>query len=140
MNEVKSQLSSRRSTWLPRGFAALGGCGVALGAFGAHALKEIRSAQQLETWKTATMYLLVHAVLGLLLSLRACDVNRETSPGERTKIPASALNLLLAGSVVFSGALYALVLLQISPLGAVAPIGGLMMIAGWLTLVARLRI
>ena len=140
MNEVKSQSSSSPSTWLSRGFALLGGCGVALGAFGAHALKEIRSAQQLETWKTATMYLLVHAVLGLLLSLRACDANEEISGGAKAKIPVLALYLLLAGCIIFSGALYALVLLQISPLGAVAPLGGLMMILGWLTLVARLRI
>jgi uncharacterized membrane protein YgdD (TMEM256/DUF423 family) len=86
------------------------------------------------------MYLLVHAVLGLLLSLRACDANEEISGSAKAKIPVSALYLLLAGSIIFSGALYALVLLQISPLGAVAPLGGLMMISGWLTLVARLRI
>jgi uncharacterized membrane protein YgdD (TMEM256/DUF423 family) len=140
MNTEKSNTSNSLKSWLPRGFALLGACGVALGAFGAHALKEIRSAQQLETWKTATMYLLVHAVFGLLLSLQASDANEEISGGAKAKIPVSALYLLLAGCIIFSGALYALVLLQISPLGAVAPLGGLMMILGWLTLVARLRI
>ena len=140
MNTEKSYRSPGPNALLPRGFALLGACGVALGAFGAHALKDIRSAQQLDTWKTATMYLLVHALLGFLLSLQACSANSEINSGVPPKIPTSALYLLLAGSVIFSGALYGLVLLQISPLGAVAPLGGFMLILGWLTLVARLRI
>jgi len=123
--------------WMARAFAATGGAGVALGAFGAHALKDIRSAQHIETWKTATLYLLVHAAVGLCLTLtsQSSQINQEKS----LVIPVLGLQLLLFGSVIFAGALYLLVLIQLSPLGAVAPVGGLMMIAGWLVLATRLR-
>jgi uncharacterized membrane protein YgdD (TMEM256/DUF423 family) len=124
--------------WLPRAFASAGAAGVALGAFGAHALKEIRSAQQIETWKTATLYLLVHAAVGVCLSLATRLSRKDEASG--VWVPTTALKLLFFGSVIFAGALYLLVLMQFGPLGAVAPIGGLMMISGWLILAARLRI
>lgn len=120
--------------WLVKAFAILGASGVALGAFGAHALKEIRTPQQLDTWKTATVYLLVHAVLGLLLSICA------ESESLKVQVPKTPLMLLLAGVILFSGSLYGLVLLQIGPLGAVAPVGGLMLISAWIALALRLRI
>lgn len=125
-------------TWLPRAFAAAGGAAVALGAFGAHTLKEMRSADQLETWKTATLYLLVHSALGLCL----CLISRpEPDTSERTyDIPTLGLKLLFSGAVIFAGALYLLVILQFGLLGAVAPVGGLLMISGWVVLAVRLRI
>ncbi|NBO38227.1 DUF423 domain-containing protein [bacterium] len=139
-------------SWLSRAFALLGGCGVALGAFGAHALKDLRSPQQIETWKTATLYLLVHAAVGTVLTLIARSsalktekvqpVTTEMPTTPRTqwvKIPNLALYLFFVGSLIFTGALYGLVLIQLSPLGAVAPLGGLMLISGWLVLALRLR-
>lgn len=114
---------------LGRIFFVLAACGVGLGAFGAHALKDIRAPNQLEIWKTATLYLLVHTIAGGCLSLIA----------EHRQVPRSALLLFFSGSIVFAGSLYALVLTQISLLGAVTPLGGLMFISGWLTLAVRLR-
>lgn len=114
---------------LSRVFFVLAGCGVMLGAFGAHALKDIRSANQLEIWKTATFYLLIHAVAGAVLSV---------VPDDR-RIPKSSLILFMLGCIVFAGSLYALVLTQISLLGAITPLGGLMFIAGWFILALRFR-
>lgn len=116
---------------LTRVFFILTGLGVAMGAFGAHALKDVRSPAQLETWKTATLYLLVHSLAGGTLSL--------FSTRSELFIPRASLFLFLVGCVVFAGSLYALVLTQIGLLGAITPLGGLMFIAGWLTLAARTK-
>jgi len=124
--------------WLPRAFAAAGGAAVALGAFGAHTLKDMRSAEHLETWKTATLYLLVHAALGLCLCL--ISRNAQDASEKKPSIPTLGLKLLFSGAVTFAGSLYSLVLLQLGLLGAVAPVGGLMMISGWAVLAARLKI
>lgn len=100
---------------------ALGALGVAAGAFGAHALSGRVPPERLATWDTAARYHLVHAVLLLVLAL---------SPVPRP-LPS---NLLTAGVTIFSGTLYALVLLDLPVLGAVTPIGGVLLIAGWLSL------
>ncbi|MBH0095117.1 DUF423 domain-containing protein [Psychrobacter sp. NZS113] len=97
---------------------------VALGAFGAHGLKNIASPQQLEWWHTATLYLLVHA-LGLLLVgllIRLKYVTQTTAW------------LLQIGIIIFSGSLYAMTLGAPLWFGAITPIGGVLMIAGWLCL------
>ncbi len=96
--------------------AALGGLGVALGAFGAHALKDTLSPSALNTFETGVRYQMYHALA--LLALGA-------QPQQKR-----APTWLLAGTVVFSGSLYALALSGVRPLGAVTPIGGLLQIAG----------
>lgn len=96
-----------------------------MGAFGAHALKTHLTADRLEVWKTATHYHLLHAVAVALLGASVAA----TVPGVDT-----SLKLLTAGLVVFSGTLYLLCLTGLGWLGAITPIGGLLMIAGWLTL------
>ena len=110
--------------WLAIG-AVLAAVGVAMGAFGAHALKTHLTADRLEVWKTATHYHLLHAVAVALLGASVAA----TVPGVDT-----SLKLLTAGLVVFSGTLYLLCLTGLGWLGAITPIGGLLMIAGWLTL------
>ncbi|GAF61097.1 hypothetical protein JCM18903_1063 [Psychrobacter sp. JCM 18903] len=97
---------------------------VALGAFGAHGLKNIVSAQQLEWWHTATLYLFIHA-LGLLLVgllIRLKYVKQTTAW------------LLQIGIIIFAGSLYAMTLGAPLWFGAITPIGGVLMIAGWLWL------
>ena len=102
--------------------ALLGTCGVALGAFGSHGLKHILEANgTLEIWKTASTYHLMHSVLLIVLSL---------SPLART----IAFKLLCFGILIFSGSLYILALTNIKILGAITPIGGLLLIAGWASL------
>ncbi|MGB3837174.1 DUF423 domain-containing protein [Castellaniella sp.] len=100
--------------------------GVAAGAFGAHGLRRVLSPDLLETWRTAAHYQLIHG-LGLLL-VAALWSSLAPTPA------AWAGSLMLAGVLIFSGSLYVLALTGIRVLGAVTPIGGLLMIASWLCL------
>ena len=95
---------------------------MALGAFGSHGLKPMLEANQtLETWKTAALYHLLHAVV--LLWVAGATPFRKTS-----------FRLLCLGTLIFSGTLYALaVSIYLRPLGAITPFGGLLLIAGWLS-------
>lgn len=107
---------------------ALGFTGVALGAFGAHALKARLSPEQLATFETAARYQLIHA---LALLAVAWAVTRW--PGR----PAQASGwLFVAGTLLFSGSLYAITLGGVRGLGLVTPIGGVALLAGWLCLLA----
>ncbi len=102
-------------------FCALG---VLLGAFGAHALEGLIGPDRLHTWETAVRYQFFHGlgllVLGMLMERRPAG-----------KISRSAA-MMTAGVGIFSGSLYLLVLTDISFLGAVAPVGGLLMAGAWL--------
>lgn len=100
--------------------AILAGLAVAFGAFGAHALQDLVPAERLATFETGVRYQMYHA-LGLLLAA-ALGASRRAAP------------LLLAGSAVFSGSLYLLVLTGWGWWGAVAPVGGTLQIVGWLLL------
>jgi len=99
--------------------------GVALGAFGAHALRARLSEQLLHTWETAVQYHLVHAlgllVLGLTLLLHS---------GPAPLLRWSA-GFMLAGMVLFSGSLYLLCLSGVRWLGAVTPLGGTALLIAW---------
>lgn len=98
---------------------------VAAGAFGAHALRDLVPDQRLATWETAARYHLVHAIA---IFLAARWVARA--------VPGAALAawLFIAGTILFAGSLYLLVLLDKPWLGAVTPFGGAAFIAGWLAL------
>lgn len=103
--------------------ALAGAAGVALGAFGAHGLEDFLLAQdRLDTWETAVFYHLVHVGVMLVLVLR------------KKWIPLT-WTLLALGVLIFSGSLYVLCLTQTGWLGAITPIGGLLLIAGWLNLI-----
>ncbi len=100
--------------------AALSGASaVLLGAFGAHALKGLEPAL-LSTWTTASHYHLAHSIV----MLHAASKSPE----------GLAARLLGAGTLLFSGSLYLLVLTRFKPLGAVTPIGGLLLAGGWAAL------
>jgi uncharacterized membrane protein YgdD (TMEM256/DUF423 family) len=99
---------------------------VALGAFGAHGLRSRLSAEALALWNTAVQYHFWHALGVLVVALAAAHV-----PGAW---PRASGWLLVAGTVLFSGSLYALALGAPRILGAVAPVGGSLLIAGWLLL------
>jgi uncharacterized membrane protein YgdD (TMEM256/DUF423 family) len=103
---------------------ALGFLGVALGAFGAHGLRDRLAPHMLEVYKTGVLYHLIHAVALLAVALGA----------ERLARPRVVAALWAAGIAIFSGSLYALALTGATALGAVAPIGGLLLMAGWVTL------
>jgi uncharacterized membrane protein YgdD (TMEM256/DUF423 family) len=110
-------------------FAAAGAIGmalaVALGAFGAHGLKDRLDAYAMGVWEKAVFYHFVHA-LGILIVPLMAKLGFLTAGG-CTRVCV----LLLAGILLFSGSLYALALSGVRMLGAVTPLGGLSFIAGW---------
>lgn len=114
-------------TNLLRFAAILGALGVACGAFGAHGLEGRIPAHDLETWNKAVHYQLWHA-LAMLATLALAD---------RLRRPAAAALCFGLGTAIFSGSLYLLVLSGVKVLGAITPIGGVLMIAGWLLLLAK---
>ena len=106
---------------------------VALGAFGAHALKSRLSAEMLAVWHTGVEYHMFHA-LGLL----AVGLVTVQLP-ESVPLRSSGW-LMLAGILLFSGSLYALALSGEGWLGAITPVGGIAFLAAWvLFVVAVLR-
>jgi uncharacterized membrane protein YgdD (TMEM256/DUF423 family) len=102
---------------------------VALGAFGAHSLRDRLSADMLQVFQTGVTYQMYHALaligVGILLSRFSID----GSPW----LTASGW-LFVAGTVLFSGSLYALALTATSWLGAITPLGGVAFLLGWLAL------
>jgi uncharacterized membrane protein YgdD (TMEM256/DUF423 family) len=111
-------------------FLALGsilaGLGVAAGAFGAHALKDILDPPMLQVFETATRYVMYHA-FGLCIVSWAID----RYPEQRLEKSGW---LFLIGILLFSGSLYVVSLAGIRWVGAVTPIGGLAFMTGWLLL------
>src|SRR3954469_25781186 len=103
---------------------ALSACiAVAAGAFGAHALRAAVSPDRLEVWETAARYQMYHA-LGLLVVAYLA--------GQKSAGPARVSGwLFLAGTILFSGSLYALTLTGVTWLGAITPLGGVAFLAGW---------
>jgi uncharacterized membrane protein YgdD (TMEM256/DUF423 family) len=100
--------------------ALFGFVSVALGAFGAHALEARLTAEGMEWWHTATLYALPHAAAALAAGL-----------SDRGGYIARGGALLLIGGLIFSATLYAMALGAPRWLGAVTPLGGLGMLAGW---------
>jgi uncharacterized membrane protein YgdD (TMEM256/DUF423 family) len=100
---------------------------VALGAFGAHALKARLAPDMAAVWQTAVQYHAWHALALLAVGiLLAQDPNRAGLTW--------AAWLFAAGIALFSGSLYALALTGVRGLGAVTPLGGVAWLAGWAAL------
>lgn len=102
---------------------------VALGAFGAHALKARLSPDLQATWQTAVQYHAWHA-----LALLATGTLMLVRPDAGL---APAAWLFVAGIALFSGSLYALCLTGARALGAITPVGGVAFLAGWLAFAWR---
>lgn len=112
--------------------AVLGGLGVACGAFGAHGVAGFvvekypdaaLAARRLENWQTAADYHLWHA-----LAVVACGLLAAHVP---SRALTAAAGCFAAGVLIFSGSLYVLTLSGLSWLGAVTPLGGVLLILGW---------
>jgi len=103
--------------------AVLGALGVALGAFGAHGLRERLGPEDLATLETGARYQLYHA-----LALLGVGAWLDRLPGGKL---VWAARLFVFGSVVFAGSLYLLVLTSARWLGAITPFGGVALIGGW---------
>ncbi len=109
--------------------ALLGLMGVAIGAFGAHALRKLLAETgRADTFETAVKYQFYHALalvlVGVLMQVMA-----------QNPVAIKYLNYagvsFLGGVLIFSGSLYVLCFTGITWLGAITPIGGVLMIAGW---------
>lgn len=110
--------------------AIFGFLAVALGAFGAHALKSALSDYGQSIWEKAVLYQMFHT-LALFLLMALKDVIR---PGQL----ALTGWLFIAGIVLFSGSLYLLAFTQKSWLGTITPLGGVAFLAGWGVLIWEL--
>ena len=113
--------------------AILGGLGVATGAFGAHGLKTMfaeleptEAARQIDIFKTAARYSLVHGAV-----LLGVYILSSLQPSNKLQLAGWAFFI---GTMIFSGTLWVLVLSGQKWLGAITPIGGAMIIVGWLSL------
>jgi len=96
--------------------AVFGFLAVSLGAFGAHKLQpQLEANETLAIWNTAAFYHLVHAVVTVAAG----------------RLSALAGWLWVGGITVFSGSLYILALTNIRWLGAITPVGGILLLAGW---------
>lgn len=105
--------------------AILGGLSVAAGAFASHALREKLSERALQIFETGARYQMYHALALLLVALLL----------SRTEFPQPTLVVagwaFIIGIAIFSASLYALSLTDIKVLGAITPLGGAALIAGW---------
>ncbi len=119
------QSTSPALPWL-RVTAVSGFLFVALGAFGAHALREVLTEGAVETWRTASLY---HAIHTLALGLVTLFLRNSTARPLRV-----AGWSFLSGVLLFSGSLYLLAVTGIRILGAITPLGGVAFLAGWVAL------
>ncbi len=110
--------------------AVSGALAVALGAFGAHGLKSRVAAESVASWNTAVEYHLLHSVALLARALFAAQGG---------SVSVWTPRLFLAGILLFSGSIYGLVLGGPRVLGPITPMGGLLLIAGWLSLLGSAR-
>jgi uncharacterized membrane protein YgdD (TMEM256/DUF423 family) len=108
--------------------AFLTGVGVILGAFGAHALKGSLTDYGVDVFKTASFYHLTHGIA--LLGVTALGSSGVIPHRLACRVAA----IFAAGIAIFSGSLYLLAVTEVRWLGAITPIGGLLMIVGWLLL------
>jgi uncharacterized membrane protein YgdD (TMEM256/DUF423 family) len=107
--------------------AVIAGAAVAIGAFGAHALKPMLVAAGREnTFELAVRYQFYHAFALLIVGLLGSHI-------QSRRLNYSTL-FFLAGILIFSGSLYVLCLTGISWLGAITPLGGMSFLAGWILL------
>ena len=108
--------------------ALLGFIGVAAGSFGAHGLKALFEANgQTVNWETAVRYCLFHAVAVLAI----CGLATSSPAGSTPGLLTAAAGCFVVGVLVFSGFLGVLALTGLRWLGAIVPIGGVLLLVGW---------
>ena len=118
-----------------RKYFAIGAIGaalaIALGAFGAHGLKDIVEERMLANYETGVRYHMYSALGIMLIALASKLVANDK------KMSLGAL-LVTIGTCIFSGSLYVMALTGLTILGAITPIGGVLMIVGWVIVVVSI--
>jgi uncharacterized membrane protein YgdD (TMEM256/DUF423 family) len=114
--------------------AFMGTLAIVLGAFGAHSLKSVLSETELTTFETGVRYQMYHALFLFFLG---------TTPLVSSKIKKTILWLIAVGVVFFSGSIYLLstasiTLISTKLIGPITPLGGLLMISGWIVLFVKI--
>ena len=123
MSGAASPVNLERTLWIAG--AAMAGLSVAIGAFGAHALRARLEPARLATFETAVQYHMLHALALLAVAALMGRVQSQ-------QLLLLSGGLFTAGIFLFSGSLYALAITGITWLGAITPLGGLAFIGGWL--------
>lgn len=113
--------------------ALFGALSVILGAFGAHALKKIMNTEQLKNYETGIKYQMYHALLLVIIGLNA----------ELFKNANVILILFTLGIIFFSFSIYGLTITSALNkkwrfLGPITPIGGLLLVSGWISIIINL--
>lgn len=131
MTTLSNESINRWALVAGAGFAMLA---VMIGAFAAHGLKQILGAYSMDIIETAAKYQMYHAIALLIVGILSVN----------TKLSQRWLNFaafaFVLGIIIFSGSLYLLALTGIKSLGMITPIGGILFILGWMSLiVASLR-
>jgi uncharacterized membrane protein YgdD (TMEM256/DUF423 family) len=104
--------------------SVLGMLGVGLGAFGAHAFKAmLESTGRLDTYETGIKYMFYHALALVLVGILAKDFTAKT-------LTYSGYSFIF-GTIIFTGSLLLICFTGVKIFGAVAPIGGTLMLVGW---------
>lgn len=105
----------------------MGFLGVGAGAFGAHGLRGVLSDRLLAVYQTAVLYHLIHALaLGLVAAIALVGVGGAW--------PRRSGGCFVAGVLVFSGSLYLLAVTGAGWLGAITPLGGILLLLGWFSM------
>jgi uncharacterized membrane protein YgdD (TMEM256/DUF423 family) len=110
--------------------ALFGLAAVVFGAFGAHALKESISSSALEAWKTAVSYQFYHTLALLFLS----NFSKYRSRAIRISYWAFMLGIILFSGSIYLLSIDSIIGMNLSFLGPVTPIGGFLLILGWIFL------
>lgn len=121
--------------WIVLG-ALLGGSSVALGAFGAHGLRGLVTADLLANYETAARYQMYHALALLAVAFVGARAGARAGAARAANLAGW---LFVAGVVIFSGSLYVMTFTGLRWLGAITPVGGAAMIGGWVSLAAAAR-
>jgi uncharacterized membrane protein YgdD (TMEM256/DUF423 family) len=107
--------------------SVLGFLTVAIGAFGAHGLKNIlESNNRMNTFETAVLYQAIHALALLIVGILASKMD--------SNLLSYSAYAFVIGTIIFSGSLYTLSITNITIFGAITPIGGLCFLVGWFML------
>lgn len=115
--------------------AIFGLLAVALGAFGAHALKEVLDDYGVDIWEKAVKYQMFHSTGILVIGI----LSSKNLYGEMKSLKAAMVCMAL-GIILFSGSLYTLAVTGIKMLGAITPFGGCLFVVGWfLVVVAAMK-